>query len=201
MNNLKNFILSEDVRISHAERYLSFLEKYHAQMFLDIKHDIESVWVSTVNKLANKYQPSDFTIQELILRNPKATTQLEVSSQTLKLSTPRNKDPLDISLSVKLPYVFSQQERSIITKELLKVAEQSLQKIAHQWKPILNFEHKGKLNPWFKIVNDSDEVRFQLSITSGSQESYKTLYAIRVEYGKFGSKLKDFDRIYLTSLV
>ena len=200
MNGLKNFILSEEVRTSHAERYLGFLDRYHSQVFLDLKHHLEKVWDGTVASLSKKHKVSDEAIQDMLLRNPKATPELALSRQAEKLVTARAREPLEVSPSVKIPFVYSSQERHLLTKHILDAAKAGMEKVADDWKEIFNYEHKGKLQPWFKIVQDPDEVRFQLSMSSGQHEAFKTLYSVRVEYGKAGSKLKDFDRVYLTTL-
>lgn len=201
MNGLKNFIISEEVRVSHAERYLSFLDRYHSQVFLDLKHHLEKIWDGSITDLSKKHKISDEAMQDALLRNPKATPELTLSRQAEKLITARAREPLEVSPSVKIPFVYSAQERHLLTKHILDAAKQGMEHVASQWKEIFNYEHKGKLTPWFKILQDPDEVRFQLSMNSGQHEAFKTLYSVRVEYGKAGSKLKDFDRVYLTTLV
>lgn len=200
MNGLKNFIISEEVRTSHAERYLGFLDRYHSQVFLDLKHHLEKTWDGAVGSLAKKHKISDEAMQDMLLRNPKATPELTLARQAEKLVTARAREPLEVSPSVKIPFIYSSQERHLLTKHILDSAKTGMEKVADNWKEIFNYEHKGKLQPWFKIVQDPDEVRFQLSMNSGQHEAFKTLYSVRVEYGKAGSKLKDFDRVYLTTL-
>ena len=84
-------------------------------------------------------------------------------------------------------------------QELLRYAEVAIKNVASNWDEIFNIEKKGRASAWFKIVHDNDEIRFQLALSDNKQETYKTLYSIRVEYGKVGSKTKDFDRVYLHS--
>jgi hypothetical protein len=199
LQGLKNFIISEEVKVSHAERYLGFLDRYHSQVFLDLKDHLEKSWRSTIQALSKKHPVSDEAIQDALLRNPKATPELLLTSTGEKLVTARVREPLEVSPSAKVPFVYSVQERHMLTKHILDDAKSSMEAVANRWREVFNYEHKGKLQPWFKILHDPDEVRFQLAMGNGPNESFKTLYSVRVEYGKTGSKLKDYDRIYLFS--
>lgn len=201
MQGLKNFIINEEVKVSHAERYIGFLDRYHSQVFLDLKNHLEKVWRSTVEDLSKKHPVSDDAIQDALLRNPKATPELKLTTTAEKLVTARVREPLEVSPSAKVPFVYSTQERHLLTKHILNDAKSAMESVADRWREVFNYEHKGKIQPWFKILVDPDEIRFQLAMGAGSNESFKTLYSVRVEYGKAGSKLKDFDRIYLTTLI
>ena len=199
MQGLKNFIINEEVKVSHAERYLGFLDRYHSQVFLDLKHHLEKTWRSTVENLSKKHPVSDEAIQDALLRNPKATPELTLTPTAEKLVTSRAREPLEVSPSVKVPFVYSTPERHLLTKQILSDAKSAMESVAERWREVFNYEHKGELQPWFKIFQDPDEVRFQLAMGTEPNESFKTLYSVRTEYGKTGSKLKDFDRVYLFS--
>lgn len=201
MHGLKNFIINEEVKVSHAARYLGFLDRYHSQVFLDLKHQLEKVWHSSIEGLLKKHPVTDEAIQDMLLRNPKATPELSLTSTAEKLVTARAREPLEVSPSVKVPFVYSTQERHLLTKYILADAKSAMEAVVERWREVFNYEHKGKLQPWFKILQDPDEIRFQLAMGSEPNESFKTLYSVRVEYGKTGSKLKDFDRVYLTTLI
>lgn len=198
---LRTFILSEEVKVSHAERYLGYVERYHSQVFLDLKRKLETVWGSEVAKLSKLHPISAEALQDMLLRNPKATTELKLVTTPEKLVTARAREPLEVSPSIKVPFVYATHERHLLTKQILGSTKSAMEDIAESWKEVFNYEHKGKLTPWFKVLSDPDEVRFQLSLGTGQSESFKTLYTVRVEYGKSSSKLKDFDRIYLVSIV
>lgn len=200
MPSLKNFIINEENRTSHAERYLGYLDRYHSQVFLDLKKNLQKSWGDAVASLAKKHPISDEVMQDALLRNPKATPELKLVPGAEKLITARVREPLEVSPSVKVPFVYSAQERQLLVKQLLKAANEAIEETIVGWKEIFNYEHKGKLQPWFKITHDPDEVRLQLSLGDGPHEAFKTLYSVRVEYGKLGSKLKDFDRVYVCSL-
>lgn len=201
MSSLKSFLITEELKVSHAERYLTYIERYHNEVFQDLKKEIGDSWTKTLNHVSKSHKVHPESKQDALLKNPKATTQTSVSNVPTKIITSRSSTPIEVSPSVKIPLVYSQEEIAMITKEFLTSARDAIEKTVQAWGEIFNYEKKGRIQPWFKVTAEHDEVRLQLAISTGSQESYKTLYAIRVEYGKRGSKLRDFDRVYLVNLI
>lgn len=199
--SFQSFIIQEDLRAEHAERFILYQERYNAEVLIDLKKWLESDWTKAVSSLSKKHKITDADSQMALLQNDNATTALTIESKDEKITSPRHREPVLVSPSVKIPLLYKKEERDLITKALLDVAEGSIKDVTHQWREIFRVERRGRATPWFKIVRDLDEIRFQLALTDGSQEMYKTLYTVRVEYGKVGSKLKDFDRIYLISLI
>ena len=199
--SFQSFIIQENLRAEHAERFILYQERYNAEVLLDLKKLLESDWTKAINSLSKRYKITDEDVQSARFQNDNATVALSVESKDEKITSPRHREPVLVSPSVKIPLLYKKEERDLITKALLDSADDTIKDVTHQWREIFRVERKGRATPWFKIVRDHDEIRFQLALTDGSQEMYKTLYAIRVEYGKVGSKLKDFDRIYLISLI
>ncbi len=199
--SLKNFIVREELRVNHAERYLKYLSHYNREVYVDITKALAKRWTSEVTKLSKKYQPHPEAIQDAQLKRETATVALEVVERGERISTSRSSTPIQVSPSVKIPLVYSEAEREIIRAALLKAAEETIEKATKGWSTIFHHENKSQLTPSFKIVRDQDEIRFQLIASSGSQETYNTLYTVRVEYGKVSSKIRDFDRIYFYSVI
>jgi len=203
MSSLKSFIVQEELKVNHAERFLKYLSHYHTDVLLDITRSLRKAWEIEVAKLIKKYPPNSDAVQDAQLKNGEALITLTASSRSEKIITSRSATPVNVSPSVKIPFVYSDIERLAITKQLLSVAENSLEKITRDWREIFNHEKKGQLAPSFRIARDSDEIRFQLRVQSegSTEEFYKTLYVIRLEYGKPTSKLRPFDRLYLYAIV
>lgn len=199
--SFQSFIIQEDLRAEHAERFILYQERYNTEVFLDLKKWLESDWTKEVNSLSKKHKITAEEIQSAQLQNENATIALTVVSSDEKITSPRHREPVQVSPSVKIPFLYKKEERDLITKDILDKAELVIGDVTHQWREIFRVEKKGRATPWFKVVRDKDEIRFQLALSDGGQEMYKTLYAIRVEYGKPGSKTRDFDRIYLISLI
>lgn len=198
---LKNFLIQEELKTSHAERYLTYVDRYHDQVFHDVKTKLESQWEKTVKAVLKSHPIRPEVKQETLLQNPKATTEVSLSHAPEKIVTSRSPTPLEVSPSVKIPLIYSKEERDMITKKILAAAKSAMEDTVSSWGEIFNYEKRGRVTPWFKITTDHEEVRLQLAISADDQESYKTLYAVRIEYGRKGSKIKDFDRIYLVNRI
>ena len=201
MNLLRNFMISEDLKVNHAERYLSYIEKYHHEVFQDLKKDLEKTWESEISRLIKKFPPRADAVQDAQLKNSEATVSLTLTVSPEKLVSSRQREPSEVSPSVKIPLIYSRDEREMILKSIIKVSKESIEKTVKSWRELFHYEKNGRVEPWFKVINDHDEIRLQLVVSSGEQETYKTLYSVRVEYGKSGTKTKDFDRLYLISLL
>jgi len=198
---LKSFIIQEELNSEHAERFLLFQERYHTQVLLDLKKTLESVWTKLATSLARSHKIKEDDLDLALLQNPKVTGQLSVEDNAEKIVSTRYRDTIEVSPSVKIPLLYKKEARDLMVKEFLTAAEGALKKVTDDWKEIFHVEKRGRSTPWFKIVKDPDELRLQLSLTSEGREMYKTLYSVRVEYGRSSSKLRDFDRVYLVTLI
>jgi hypothetical protein len=201
MTNLQNFIIQEELRADHAERFLIFQERYNDQVLLDLKKALEKEWSKNANVLIKKHKLDIDDVELALIQNSKASVSIDVESKDEKISSSRSREAIEVSPSVKISLLFKQQERDLIIKTFLDAAENSIKHIADQWREIFRVEKQGRAVPWFKIVRDKDEIRFQLALSNGKNEMYRTLYSVRVDYGKLGSKTKDFDRVYLISMI
>lgn len=201
MSTLKNFIVSEELKVNHAERYLLYVDRYHSEIFLDLKKHLESAWLQALNQLKRSHPPKPQAVQDAQLRNSNATIELTLSDASEKIISSRFKSPTEVSPSLKIPLVYSHEERAHFIKKGLAAAGAAFKKTAESWREIFNYERKGQIKPWFKVTEEGDEVRFQLMMSHEKAETYKTLYSVRVEFGKTGTKTRDFDRIYLSNLI
>jgi hypothetical protein len=197
--SLKSFIITEETKANHSERFLLYLDRYHTQVFLELRKTLADAWGKKIRELEGKHPLSAEASQEAILRNPQATTQLVLATSPEKLSSPRSREPLEVCPSVKVPLAYSKEERELITRQLISAAKEAFTETLEAWSEIFKYEKKGQLHPAFKLVEDHDELRAQLIVNGLGAEAYKTLYAVHVEYGKPSSKVKDYDRVYLTS--
>ena len=198
---LKEFIAEQNLNLEYAQRFLLYQDRYHHQVFLDLKKTLEKEWSKETKKLSTKFKIKPDDLDFALLQNPKATVQLSVDSSVEKVSSSRHRDPVDATLSVKIPLVMDREERDHVIKEILTLSSKVFKSITEQWSEIFKLEKNGKMIPCFKIVDDHQEIRLQFCVSSGNHEIYKTIYSIRVDFGKKSSKLRDFDRIYLVSLL
>ena len=197
---LKSFIIQEDLRVEHAERFLLYKERYHHEVIVDLKKSLEKAWEHDASALSRAHKIKDDDLQYALLQNPAATVKITIESKSEKFNTSRHRETIEVSPSAKVPLLYSKEERDLIIKTLIKSSEAVMKDITDRWSEIFKVEKKGRATPWFKITHDHDEVRLQLVLSAGKSEMYKTLYAVRIEFGKPNSKTKDFDRVYLISL-
>lgn len=198
---LRSFIIQEELRLDQAERFVRYKDKYHSEVFIDIKDALTKAWNRECTLLSKQHAPSDDLVRDAQFRNPDALVNLAVSASTEKITSSRSRETLIIAPSAKVPLVYDQHERDRLITKLLEVAEQTFTDLAETWREIFTVEYKGRAVPWFRIVRDHDEVKFQLALSLDANEHHRTLYTVRVEYGRPGSKSKDFDRVYLISLI
>lgn len=198
---LKNFLLREEVRRDHALNYLIFTSRYHHLVIHDLRRSLTEEWKKSVADLKKKHPLSAQAKKSAELRNENATTSLELVPDAVKLTTTRSRGPVEACPSVKIPVSYPTDTRSLLERELLDVAEKCFYHLVEGWSSVFHYQHNGKRIPAFKIMKDHEEVKLQLATSLGEHEEYKTLYTVRSEYGRQSLKLKDFDRIYLTSLV
>jgi hypothetical protein len=198
---LKNFIIQEELRSEHAERFLLFKERYNTQVLLDLKKALEKDWTKVASSFTKSHKIAADDLEYALLQNPKTTGAVSVEDKDEKLVTSRHRETTEVSPSIKIPMLYKREERDLMIKSALDTAEDVIKHITNQWKEIFRVEKKGRATPWFKVTRDHDEIRLQLALSDGANEMYKTLYAVRLEYGKPGSKTRDFDRVYLISLI
>lgn len=202
MSGFQNFIVQEDLRAEYAQRFLTFQERYHHEVFVDLKKTLEQEWSKETSALSKKFKIKQDDLEFALLQNPNATVKLSVENKSEKIMSTRHRNAINAVLSVKIPLILSNEERDFIIKSLASVTEAAFKSVTHRWSEIFKIETKTRSKPCFRITKDEhDEVRLQFALSAESAETYRTLYATRVEYGKASSKLKDFDRFYLVSLL
>lgn len=201
MGRLKTFLLEKEISLDHASRFLNFVETHNQEAYLDLQHDLIKRWNLLAQKLNSSTPLSPEIIQDIELTKPNSPTKLIVSLNSEKITSTRYRDPIEVSPSFKIPLSYSKEKRDYFIKLIFNEAENSMKELIKNWKEVFNYEKQGRLEPWFKILKHSDEICLQISLSSHNKESYKTLYSIRIEYGKNISKIKNFDRVYLCNLV
>ena len=193
-NKFRSFILNEQVRVEHAERFLTYLDKYHAEVVLDLQQQLLKDWQAEIKQLLKRFpekKPEDLLY---------ATPALHVEQAQERITSSRHPKLIEVSPSVKIPLTYSLHERSLILRSLFKIAHDTLTQVADRWKEIFTYEKQGRSISGFKIDGDDTELRFQMIVSNHEHVGYKTLYVIQVDFGKLNSKTKNFDRVYLHTL-
>jgi hypothetical protein len=195
----KTFIAEAELKSSHAERYLTFIDQYHHEVFQDLKERLSKAWEHDVKSLKIKVDNDAATSAKLKTENP--TLEITVISSPVKIQSTRSRNPVEAAPSVKVPAALTESQRDRVIKHLVNTAAQTMEELTKGWKEIFNHEKGGRIQPSFKVLKTEAEVRLQLIVSMGGQEEYKTLYVVRTDYKRPTSKVVDFDRLYLASLV
>lgn len=198
--SLKLYLLREELRRNHAEHFLQYKERYHHEVFHDLKVMMSKEWEAWVKQLSKTNAPSADSVESAKLENDDALVALELSTKSEKMIAGRYSTPVETALSVKIPFVYDHLDRTHLSRYFIKESKEVFEKLSKSWREIFHYEQKGKMVPNFRIVSDSEEVRFQMYVSDSGHDSYSTLYVVRLEHGKRG-KTKNFDRVYLLSLI
>lgn len=198
---LSDFILTEKLNHEHAERYLTYIDRYHNEVWTELHQRLANEWEAELVKIKESIKPIDDMITQRELRSPGIISELQLLTSPEKINSTRIRGTNLVSPSVKVPYVYHSETVDLVIKRLSKVAVQVFNDIASEWSEIFNYEKKGQVIPGFKVESgDSHEgVKFKITSSIGGEEAYRTIYSVNVEHGRPGSKTRDFDRVYLLS--
>jgi hypothetical protein len=200
---LRDFILTEKLTQEHAERYLTFVDRYHGDVFGDLHKRLTAAWEAELVQVNTECEAIADAIQDRDLRSPGIDSTIQLSATPQKLTSPRHRDPKMVSPSIKIPYVYHRETLDNILKRLMKVAKKTFDELAVQWGEIFNYEKRGQVTPGFRVeLGDLHEgLKFKIISTISGEEAYRTIYSVQIDHGRAGSKTRDFDRIYLSSHV
>lgn len=198
---LREFILTEKLNHEHAERYLTYIDRYHNEVWTELHHLISTTWATELVKINDSIQPIEDMVVQRELRSPGIISELQLFTTPEKIASTRIRSTNQVSPSVKIPYVYHPETVDLILKRLSKTSSEAFQDIATKWSEIFNYEKKGQIQPGFKVESGDlhDGVKFKITSSIGGEEAYRTIYSVNIEHGRPGSKTKDFDRIYLLS--
>jgi hypothetical protein len=196
-----DFILTEKLNHEHAERYLTYIDRYHNEVWTELHQQLTVAWEEEITKINDSVDPIADMIVQRELRSPGISSEIQLATSPEKIISSRVRGSNLVSPSVKIPYVYHQETIDLILKRLAKVSYVMFHNTASSWSEIFNYEKRGQVQPGFKVeFNDlHDGVKFKITSSIGGEEAYRTIYSVNIEHGKTGSKTKDFDRIYLLS--
>jgi hypothetical protein len=200
---LTDFILTEKLNHEHAERYLTYVDRYHQEVWTDLHKQLTAAWEAEIAKIIEAVDPIADMITKRELRVPGIISEIQLVTSPEKISTTRVRGWQQVSPSVKVPYVYHQETVDLILKRLLKTSEHVFEEIASKWSEIFNYEKKGQVQPGFRVeLGDLHEgVKFKIISSIGGEEAYKTIYSVNIDHGRPESKIRSFDRVYLLSHV
>lgn len=200
---LKDFILTEKLNHEHAERYLTYVDRYHSEVWTDLHKQLTAAWEAEIAKINESVDPIEDMVTKRELRTPGMFSEIQLVTSPEKIATSRVRGSQMVSPSVKVPYVYHHETVDLILKRLCVAAQHVFTDIASEWSEIFNYEKKGQVQPGFKVETGDlrEGVKFKITSSIGGEEAYRTIYSVNIDHGRPESKIRSFDRVYLLSHV
>lgn len=200
--NLKNFILEEGIKSSHAVKYIDYQDNFHDDVQEDIVDALSKQWKKSV-EFKQKVKPDPERAEDMSLKNPNAFLGIEFSSKETPIGVGRFPKPKVTSVSVKISHAFNSDTRRILIRGFLDDAQHIFEKIVHKNEDAFSIKFtSGKHKALFHVVRSDDStVKIQFKTVEkdqnkNSKEIVKTIFMVGVDHGKEGSKTKHYDRIF-----
>ena len=207
MKSFKNHSLTEQVRASHAAKYMNYEEKYHHKLGMALRDELINNWQADIKRMNDqldtmiKKQHSSVASQDHVNRmketNPDVKTTYELVDKPESLSSSRWIGSKFVGPSVKIPIsILSTPHRIDAINFLLDAAEGVFHYATKKIGKILDLSGEDSLPSLFRVVRDHEDVKLQFVSSKGGHETAKTIFKVAVEHGRPGSKTKDFDRVF-----
>lgn len=201
--NLKNFIIREEIRSSHAVKFLDYQENFHDDVQEDLVALLSKEWKKLVDKLST-VKPHGERAENMALKNPEAFLGLEFTNAEANVGSGRFSKPKVTSVSVKISHAYSADQRRVLVKQFLDSAKESFEKIINKNEEAFAIKMaSGNVKILFHAKKSDDEtVKLQFKTIDKQKDSatkdevVKTIFMVGVEHGKEGSKSKHYDRIF-----
>jgi predicted ribonuclease YlaK len=198
VSSLSTFIVAESLKTRSVLALHRFDTLFKHQVTKDLQQELYAAWRSTARTLKVKVDKQ--TAEDAVFKNPKATVALVVSDKLVKLfSSAENGRVKLVSPSVKLPLLLSAADAGIAREAFLADAAKQFELAIHGWSEVFMHELKsGQVKTDFCVKRDNRSVRLCLTAADKSIEHETVLYHVTIEHGKLGSKVRDYDTIFLS---
>lgn len=190
----KAFNLREDVRASHAAKFMNYEEKYHHKLAMEARRQLIDAWQQKLSSLESSLDKD--SAERAAEVNPNGTLKMVIISSPEKVTSSRWMSQRLIGPSVKIPAFYSVHDRRHIISTFLDTSKQVLKTLVSKTGKVLNLDGEDQLPSLFRVVADGDDVKLQFVSKKGGHETSKTIFKVAVEHGRPGSKTKDFDRVF-----
>lgn len=191
MKRFSDFALQEEVRASHAAKFMTYEDQYHHKLAIEARRNLIDAWKQVIQPISVNQD----RVAAVLERNPKACVKLEVAEEPERVSSTRWAGTKLIGPSVKIPACFPIPDRVSIAKKLLASSKETLERLVRQAGKVLELDG---FDLWelLRVVADDDDVRLQFVSSKGGRETAKTIFKVALEHGRPGSKTRDFDRVF-----
>jgi hypothetical protein len=201
MSKLKSFILSEEVRASHALKYFNYMEKYHDDIYDIVIDELKKQWVLV--KKANKFEmPDDGRVEQLYLKSMNPDLSAGLNGREVTIKSPQFSHPVTSPLSYDISLAFTDVQRKRMIDAALDAAETAFNNVIKDNPAIFaHVDSAEKVRNLFNVVRHDETVRLQFKVThkegDDRKELAKTIFTVSVDHGKITSKTKHIDRVYM----
>lgn len=204
MVNLKSFILKEEIKSSHAAKFIDYQDNFHDDVLQDLTDKLTASWKKLAEEF-NEVQPSEFRINQVKEKNPDALLGVEFDAKDVPVGVGRFNKPKMALASVKLSHAYTRESRKQMIKKLLAETKSVFEKtIGSNKKAFAIKMNSGNYQTLFHVrQSDDDTIKIQFKTLERdkknnlySNEVIKTIFIVGVEHGKENSKSKQFDRVF-----
>lgn len=201
--NLKRFIVKEEIRSSHAVKFLDYQDNFHDDVQEDLVALLSKEWKKLTSKLAET-KPHGERAEDMALKNPEAFLGIEFTNAEANVGSGRFSKSKLTSVSVKISHAYSTDQRRVLIKHYLDLAKECFEKIIKKNEDAFAIKMaSGNVKILFHAKKSDDEtVKLQFKTidkqkdTNAKDEVVKTIFMVGVEHGKEGSKTKHYDRVF-----
>lgn len=200
--NLKNFILEEGIKSSHAVKLIDYQDNFHDDVQEDLIAALSKQWKKSVEHRKND-KPDEERATEISLKNPNAFLGIEFSTKEVSVGLGRFPKAKITSVSVRISYAFNADTRRLLIRGFLNDAQHIFETIVHKNEDAFSIKFEsGKHKALFHVVRSDDStVKIQFKTLEKNKdknpkEIVKTIFMVGVEHGKEGSKTKNYDRVF-----
>lgn len=200
--NLKNFILDEGIKSSHAVKFIDYQDNFHDDVQEDLISALSKAWKKSVDHCKNE-KPDSEKAEDMVLKNPKAFLGVDFSTKEMPVGGGRFPKPKITSLSVRISHAFSVDSRRVFIRQFLNDAQDIFERIVHKNEDAFSIKFaSGKHKSLFHVVRSDDltvKIQFRTydkNSDKNSKEIIKTIFMVGVDHGKESSKTKNYDRVF-----
>jgi len=202
--NLKNFIVVEEVRASHAAKFLDYQDNHHEEIHEELIALLSKAWKKESEKQNAKTEKNEKRLEDVLLKNPEAFVDIEFDSEEATVGAERFMKSKTAYPSVKISLVYNPAQRKSLSSDYFDLAKEVFNKVVDDNQDAFAITSAaGNVKPVFQVVKSEDnllKLQFKSTMkdksTGKPHETIKTIFMVGVERGKENSKTKFFDRVF-----
>ena len=200
MPSLRKFIVTEQVRASHAAKYFDYIENHHLDVMEEISSELKKAWHKDILSFEKKYTPNEHRLADLTLRKSEALTGIELDTRHITLNKNRFSKLTTTQLSIKYSLVYDSTDCQRIKNQLLQTAIDVFKNVLGKHAGIFGLARVESIKYLFSISHEDDVVKLHFKTTDTNKEQItKTIFLVGIEYGSL-TGLRPFNRVFFSDV-